>query len=258
MALPPPLQLCWAPGQSTPDPTSSANPTPTASILPPRSCLGTAHPDDMVWLFITRLNPQLHDQGHPPAHREVCMECSMSGNQRREMGLPRSLAPKLLNFSQVEREMEAEHTAGGSFLNSSSWGLPGHSLEFGAPSVSTFSAHEVSRPSRPAALRAAARYRLCSPVRTGQDWPAHGCLARGYCTPPQMSTARGRLQTHLCDEWGQRAIPADMQGPSGGSRGPREPRGAASCRGLVPTGKSSQNRCNFPPLLPRRLDPASA
>lgn len=37
------------------------------------------------------------------------------------MGLPRSLAPKLINFSQVEREMEAEHTAGGSFLNSSSW-----------------------------------------------------------------------------------------------------------------------------------------
>lgn len=68
------------------------------------------------------------------------------------MGLPRSLAPELINFSQVEREMEAENTAGGSFLNSSSWGLPGHSLGFGAPSVSTFSAQEVSRPTRPAAL----------------------------------------------------------------------------------------------------------
>ena len=58
-ALPPPLQLCWAPGESTPDPTSSANPTPPGSIPALRSCLSTTHPDDVVRLFITRLSPQL-------------------------------------------------------------------------------------------------------------------------------------------------------------------------------------------------------
>lgn len=120
----------------------------------------------------------------------------MSGNQRKEVELPGSLATKLIN-SQMWKEMEAEHIAGDSFLNSSSWSLPGHSLGYRAPSVSTFSAHEASHPTRPAALQVAARDRLCTPVRTGQDWTAHGRLAWGYCTPPQMLSARGRLQTHL-------------------------------------------------------------
>lgn len=77
------------------------------------------------------------------------------------MGLPGSLATKLIN-SQMRKEMEAEHIAGDSFLNSSSWSLPGHSLGYGAPSVSTFSAHEASHPTRPAALQVAARDRLCT------------------------------------------------------------------------------------------------
>lgn len=82
-----------------------------------------------------------------------------------------------------------------------------------------------------------------------------------------MLTGHDRLQTHLCltnggsrpiltETGGQRPIPADTWGPS---RGPREPRAAASCRALVLTGESSHGtRCNFPPLLPTRRDPTSA
>ena len=111
----------------------------------------SAPPTLMMWYSCSSRGSVLsfHDRGHPPAHREVRTECSMSGNQRREMELPGSLATKLINFSQMWREMEAEHIAGDSFLNSSSWSLPGHSLGYGAPSVSTFSVRATSSASHP-------------------------------------------------------------------------------------------------------------
>ena len=75
--------------------------------------------------------------------------------------------------------------------------------------------------------------------RTGQPmgaWP--GVTA---CLPKCSLHVAGCR--HISDEWGQRRIPADTRGPSGG---PRETRGAASCRGLVPKGKSSQNKMQLP------------
>lgn len=70
VVLPPPLQLCWALGQSTPDPTSSANPTPLRPSLPPRSCLGTAHPGPM-WYGCSSRGSILNFMMSTPAHREI-------------------------------------------------------------------------------------------------------------------------------------------------------------------------------------------
>lgn len=182
------------------------------------------------------------------------MERSVWGNQWRGTGLPGSLTTKLINFSKVGREMEEEAHSWGFLSQQQLVGPPGHSLGYGAQSAS-HSAH--MRPATPPGPQ------RCTPVRTGQDWTAHRRLAWGYWTPPQMLTGHDSLQTHLCltnggsrpilaDTGRQRPIPADTWGPSGG---PREPRAAASCRALVLTGKSSQNKMQLPSLTTNEAGP---
>lgn len=225
VVLPPPLQLCWAPGQSTLTPTSSANPTP---LRPSPPAPVSAQPTLTMWYgcssrgsilsFMTRANPQ---------HTGRCVwNARRRGTKGGRWGCP-SLAPELINFSQVEREMEAEHTAGVPFLNSSSWGLPGHSLGFGGTRRLHIQRTRGQSPHQARSPVAVARYRLCSPSgldRTGQPRaPGRGLL---HASPNR--TARGRLQTHLCDEWG--SVPSLLT-CRGHPRGPGSRGGAASCRG---------------------------
>ncbi|CAI9165792.1 unnamed protein product, partial [Rangifer tarandus platyrhynchus] len=71
-----------------PDRTSSANPTPPASIPPPRSCLSAAHTDEPVQLLTTGLRPQLQDRGRRPhpAHGRTRLACETAAQHSRGSG----------------------------------------------------------------------------------------------------------------------------------------------------------------------------